>query len=188
MMKTRSIKHNGFTLIEVLIAVVILSIGLLGMAGIQIQGLRGTTSSTMRSQATILANDFAERAHVNFFAVPGAGQNATYSNVDTSLIDCNALPATFCSVTPDIAAADIPAGGCTTAQMATYDIFVFACGDTGNAGVNNLLPNSFATVTCDNAAAGCPIGSQLTININWQEANPSDGANVDKTVTMVFVP
>lgn len=188
MMKTTTSKYQGFTLIEVLIALVILSIGLLGMAGIQIQGLRGATSSTLRSQATILANDFAERAHANFFAAPGNAQNVTYANVDTSVINCANPPATLCSVSPDTAAADLPAAGCNSSQMAAYDVFVFACGDLGNAGINNLAANAFATVSCDNAASGCPIGSQLTVNVNWQEVNPTDGNNVDKTVTMVFVP
>jgi hypothetical protein len=72
--------------------------------------------------------------------------------------------------------------------MAAYDIFVFACGDTGNGGVNNLLPNGSATVSCNDAGNGCPIGSELTVNVNWQEITPSDGQNIDKTVTMVFVP
>jgi len=103
--KTYFNQSNGFTLIEVLITVVILSIGLLGMAGIQIQGLRGTTSSTVRSQATILANDIAERIRMNQdgMHLDGSPLNGDYTNVNISTDDqgnvslpCNAATAPTC--------------------------------------------------------------------------------------------
>jgi len=175
----------GFTLIEVLIAVVILSIGLLGMAGIQLQGLRGTTSSNLRSDATILANDIAERIHANIDGVSiGAAQNLEYANVDTATINCAATPATVCSDTPNSigVAACNAAGGVNS--MAAYDIFEFACGPTGTGGVKNSLPGGSATIDC---AAPCAFGSPLTINVNWSEVNPQ-GTALNKTVTMVVVP
>lgn len=180
----------GFTLIEVLIAVVILSIGLLGMAGIQLQGLRGTTSSTLRSDATILANDIAERIHANTggVTVAGAAQNTHYSDIDTSTIDCNSPP-TLCSASPGtpVVAACALAGGASaggTGSMAESDIFEFACGLNGAGGVN-AIPGGFATITCN--SAGCPFGSELTVNVNWAEVDPNGDPN-NQTVTMVFVP
>lgn len=180
----------GFTLIEVLIAVVILSIGLLGMAGIQLQGLRGTTSSNLRSDATILANDIAERVHTNkdgaiFNGNINPAQNQIYSNVDTSTINC-ATPPTLCSAspgTPAVAACAAPLG---PNSMAASDIFEFACGLNGTEGVNGLLPGGFATITCD--TPGCPFGSQLTVNVNWSEGLDQQGNPINKTVTMVFIP
>ncbi|WP_455208161.1 type IV pilus modification protein PilV [Kaarinaea lacus] len=172
----------GFTLIEVLIAVVILSIGLLGMAGIQLQGLRGTTSSTLRSDATIMANDIAERVHANLdgVSIAGAALNSHYSAVNTTGINCAAPPA-LCSANPGNPAV----AACATAgAMAVSDIFEFACGLTGTGGVN-MLPGGFATITCN--TPGCPFGSQLTVNVNWSEVNPG-GNPITKTVTMVFVP
>ena len=184
-------KPSGFTLIEVLITVVILSIGLLGMAGIQIQGLRGTTGSMARSQATILANDIAERIHMNangvlvVDAINPPGTNDHYSDVDTSAITCGQAVPTFCSVTPTNAAA----APCTTPRaMATFDIYDFACGLNHDAGVNELLPNGFATISCN--VAGCPIGTPLTISINWEESSTdsNNAAAVAKTVSMVIIP
>jgi len=180
----------GFTLIEVLIALVILSIGLLGMAGIQLQGLRGTTSSTLRSDATILANDIAERIHTNKDGVIfnnniNPAQNQIYSNVDTSAINC-AAPPTLCSAspgTPAVAACAAPLG---PNSMAASDIFEFACGLTGTGGVNNLLPGGSATITCD--TPGCPFGSLLTLNVNWSEGTDNQGNPINKTVTLVFAP
>jgi type IV pilus assembly protein PilV len=185
MAMSRNKNTSGFTLIEVLIAVVILSIGLLGMAGIQLQGLRGTTSSNLRSDATILANDIAERIHANVNGVSvGAAQNLEYANVDTAGINCANQPNTICSDTPNSAgvAACNAAGGANS--MAAYDIFEFACGPTGTGGVKNLLPTGSATINC---AAPCAFGSPLTINVNWSEVNPQ-GTALNKTVTMVVVP
>jgi type IV pilus assembly protein PilV len=194
-MKYKQQKIAGFTLIEILIAVIILSIGLLGMAGIQLKGLRGTTSSTLRSEATILANDIAERARINpaGLAIGSGNENVQYSIVDTSKIDCvNGKPNQMCSSDSTIAN-DAAVDSCTTQQMAAFDIFVFACGLGGDGGVNNLLPPdefgnpvSFATIAC-NANLGCPPGSELTINVNWSDLAPN-GTTINKTVTMVFVP
>ncbi len=56
---------RGFSLLEVLIAVVVLSIGLLGLAGLQANGLRGNYSAYLRSQATFYANDIIDRMRAN---------------------------------------------------------------------------------------------------------------------------
>lgn len=63
-------KHNlnaqaGFSLIEVLVAVLVLAVGLLGMAGLQAVTLQNGQSAYMRSQATILAYDIMDRMRVN---------------------------------------------------------------------------------------------------------------------------
>ena len=186
--KNISCNNKGFTLIEVLIAVIILSIGLLGMAGIQIKGLRGTTSSTVRSQATILANDIAERMHVNTNGVfiTGANANSHYANVNTNNITCGEDNApNFCSASPGNADVE----PCITPkEMAEFDIYEFACGLGHNAGIKNLLPSGNATISCNDMDNNCPPGSEITININWTELRPSDGEQMNKTVTMVVVP
>lgn len=53
--------QTGTSLLEVLIAVVILSIGLLGLAGLQVAGLRVNQGAMQRSQATMLAYDVLDR-------------------------------------------------------------------------------------------------------------------------------
>jgi type IV pilus assembly protein PilV len=49
-------KQSGATIIEILVAVLILSFGLLGMAALQTRALQGNQSSFQRSQAIMLAN------------------------------------------------------------------------------------------------------------------------------------
>ena len=56
---------RGFSLIEVLVSIVVLSIGLLGLASLQISGLRVAQSSFYRAQAAQLATDMADRLRAN---------------------------------------------------------------------------------------------------------------------------
>jgi len=58
-------RTSGFTLIEVLIAVLVLGIGLLGVAGLQSVALSMNQGSYVRTQATVLARDIADRMRAN---------------------------------------------------------------------------------------------------------------------------
>lgn len=58
-------KAAGFTLVEALVALLTLSIGLLGVAGLQLAGVRANQSAAWRSQATYLASDILERMRLN---------------------------------------------------------------------------------------------------------------------------
>jgi type IV pilus assembly protein PilV len=63
-----SVRHrnsSGLTLLEVLIAVLVLSIGMLGLAGLQTASLRFNMGAYYRTQATSLAYDFADRLRAN---------------------------------------------------------------------------------------------------------------------------
>ncbi|MCB1919948.1 MAG: type IV pilus modification protein PilV [Candidatus Competibacteraceae bacterium] len=57
--------QHGFTLIEVLVTVVVLAIGLLGLAGLQATALKYNSTAYQRSQAVILAYDIIERMRAN---------------------------------------------------------------------------------------------------------------------------
>jgi len=61
--------QRGVSLVEVLVAVVVLSIGLLGLAGLQASGMRVGQSSIHRSQAAQLAYDILDRMRANRAAV-----------------------------------------------------------------------------------------------------------------------
>jgi len=58
-------RQRGLTLIEVLVAVLILGIGLLGIAGLQVRGMQFNHSAYLRSQASILAYDMLDRMRAN---------------------------------------------------------------------------------------------------------------------------
>lgn len=57
--------QSGMTLVEALVALLVLCIGLLGVAGLQIQALRANHGAYLRSQATMLAHDIADRMRAN---------------------------------------------------------------------------------------------------------------------------
>ena len=57
--------QEGMTLIEVLVAVLILTVGLLGAAAIQLNALKYTDSSRMTSQASFIAYDMMDRIRAN---------------------------------------------------------------------------------------------------------------------------
>lgn len=58
-------RNHGLGLIEVVITVLILAVGLLGMAGLQTRAAQFNHSAYLRSQATVLAYDISDRMRVN---------------------------------------------------------------------------------------------------------------------------
>jgi type IV pilus assembly protein PilV len=61
----RRARHSGFSLIEVLIAIVVLSFGLLGMVGLQAASLQANRDARLQSAAIVLAREFAEMMRGN---------------------------------------------------------------------------------------------------------------------------
>jgi type IV pilus assembly protein PilV len=57
--------QRGTTLIETLVALVVLSVGLLGIAALQMTSLRNNRGAHLRSQAQVLAYDIADRMRAN---------------------------------------------------------------------------------------------------------------------------
>jgi type IV pilus assembly protein PilV len=65
MMSLQQRSQRGFTLIEILVTVVLISVGLLGVAALQLTTLRGNQEAYVRSQASALANDILDRMRAN---------------------------------------------------------------------------------------------------------------------------
>lgn len=87
-------RTSGFSLIEVLIALVVFSIGLLGVAGLQMSGLRANNSSALRSQATYLAYDMADRMRANIQGInDGSYNNLSGDPGDPGCVSSNCTPA-----------------------------------------------------------------------------------------------
>ena len=86
---------SGFTLLEVMIAVFVLAVGLLGVAGMQMIGLRNNNSAALRTQAVFLAQDIADRMRAN----PTAVAAGAYDDDEglPSCPDTSCVPASGCS-------------------------------------------------------------------------------------------
>ena len=99
--------QSGFTLIEVLVALIILSIGLLGLAGLQATGLRQNHSSLLRSQATFLAYDIADRIRANRQA---AVDNSAYNIAEGGVVSSWGVAQTDLTEWKANLAAQLPSG------------------------------------------------------------------------------
>jgi type IV pilus assembly protein PilV len=73
-------RGRGVTLVETLIALLVLSIGLLGLAGLETTSLRFNTSAYYRTQATALAYDLADRMRANRQAALANAYNVAFQN------------------------------------------------------------------------------------------------------------
>lgn len=69
--------QSGFTLLEVLVAMLVLSIGLLGLAGLMASGVRNNLSATHRTQATWAAYDIIDRLRANRALALAGSYNTT---------------------------------------------------------------------------------------------------------------
>ncbi len=171
-------RQLGFNMIEILIAIAVLAIGLLGIAALQVQGVRYNYGSFTRSIAVMLTNDYAERMYANR---PGVNL-AAYGAYDSAAVDCDTEPGKICATQLDTATPEI----CAAQEMADYDRYVVACGfaTTGGryGGVNDLLPSGTMTVSCIDAAgtaATCDTGLRHVITVSWQERGSTSSNNTE---------
>lgn len=142
--------NKGFTLLEVLIAVLVLSIGLLGLAGLQLTGLRNNHSAHLRGQATQFAYDMVDQMRAN----PVGMAVSAYNNPSASAT-----------------AACLTTAGCTPAQMAEHDMFEWT------TNIAATLPDGDAIVCLDatpedgtSGAKGCSGGGSVyAVKIWWTD-------------------
>ncbi len=155
---------HGFTLLEVLVALVIFSVGLLGLAGLQMSSVRSNSSAQYRTQATLVLQDLAERMHANTAAV---GTN-TYSGIDFTTIDCTAPPTPYCADSGGTAAA-----ACSPQEMASFDGWMSFCM------ASNALPGAALAINAS--------GTLRTLTVNWNEPAAEGGVDA-KSVAMTLQP
>jgi len=170
-------KNDGFTLVEILITVLILSIGLLGLAGLQVRSMKSNHSSYLRSQATIMAYDIIDRMRANPKAVTDTAYvaNAAYTVTPPTTTP----PNPYYSVDGTAATGSCTTtGGCTTTQMAKTDItqwrVALATQLPGGVGVICLDSspddgNTLATPQCSNS------GTVYAIKIWWNDERDNAG-------------
>jgi type IV pilus assembly protein PilV len=155
-------KQSGTTLMEVLVSLLVLSFGMLGMAGVQGVSLRGNQAAYYRTMATTLSTDIVERMRANLAAVD-AGSYDDIAGAATA----NCFTAT----------------GCTGAQMAAQDVLDWT------ASVAAALPLGAAAVCLDStptdgtaAANGCDgLGDIYAIKLWWDDDRDGTADQVFRT-------
>ena len=109
---SRPLRLRGFMLVEVLVTVVIFTVGILGVIGLQTLALSSAHLSSLRSEATLLVSDMAERMRSNLGAV-NAGAATTYDDATPGTNACRAIYATAVEASPVT---------CTPAELAADDL------------------------------------------------------------------
>lgn len=153
----------GYSLLEILVATLVLSVGLLGIAGMFIATLQDTRSGLNRSKASVFAWDMAERIRANRTA--GAGYAATETDAGT--------PAN-CSARHDVSA---PAE-CSPDDLAAHDIYEWK---QRISDASRGLPEGTGSITL-NSSTSPPT---YTIQVNWMDGYANDGSVVTDSLTVV---
>ncbi len=160
--------QRGFTLIEVMVAVVILAVGLLGMASLMARSQKSNESAYSRSQATLMAYDIVERMRTNLIDPASSDRKykvlfVTESSSNTSQYAFSSLP----SCTPPTGA--LPAGG---ASRASHDIASWC------SSLKSSLPSVDAAntkISFDTSKLDTLGIAKVTVRIQWQDNSKDDG-------------
>jgi type IV pilus assembly protein PilV len=144
---------RGFSLVEVMVALIIIAVGMLGIAKIQALAFSSTGVASARSLAAIEASSLAAAMSANRgYWAAGFAPVTPILVTGTTISDANLAIAADCTT-----AGALP---CAPATMAAYDMQQWAIA------LNALLPNDQAIVTCA-ALPGAPIS--CTIQISWTD-------------------
>ena len=149
--KATHIKQQGVGLIEILITVILISIGFLAAARMQVEGMRFSQSAYYQSQAYFLANDMINRMRTNTEGV----ENGEYDNISTS------------------ASAMDPGCGaqaCDASQIALQDVYEWGSYFHSRDGAVNFIP---ALPSSDGITANATVVSIAddiwSVQLTWSE-------------------
>jgi type IV pilus assembly protein PilV len=151
---------QGFSLVEVMVALIVTSIGLLGIAKLGSLALSSTGTASTRSLVAIQAAGLASAMHADR-AYWAAGLAPATFKVTNGVIGDATLVAALVAAGSDCTSGSLRAQPyCTPAQMAAYDLWIW-----GNR-LNQLLPNYETTITCSNVVA---VPVDCSIQVQWME-------------------
>ncbi len=161
-MKNRSLTKRrralGFSMIELLVAVLVMGIGVLGITGLQMVSLQNNRGALTRADAVQLAYDILDRIRAN---PGGVYTGLALGAAPPVMVDCEAAV-------------------CTEATMATFDQAVWKCslGNWNNhancaavRGVILPLAANQPGLPSGDGSIAVNAGGIVTITVQWQEPN-----------------
>lgn len=132
----------GFGLLEVLIALVILSVGLLGIAGLITSTLKSNDSAYMRTQATTLAYNIIDRMRANLDSAENGAYNLSIPYVP-----------------PPAASTVCASNTCTPNQLTAYDL------NQWEFDLHKALPQGLGAITTSNSGSV----TVVTVTVYWND-------------------
>ncbi|NOY73177.1 MAG: type IV pilus modification protein PilV [Gammaproteobacteria bacterium] len=171
--------QRGTSLLEVLIATVVIASGLLGIAALQLKSIQNSTNAQYRAIATDIAWTMADRMRANL------AEDNSYSNVTAN---CAAIVKS-CTMVPT-ATNTASTDSCSAAEIAAYDIKSVLCTVSGQP---ELPGGTLSIAACDDALAGdgdvCSPHSTFEIKASWRTRTDFDGSGeFEDEVILVVVP
>jgi type IV pilus assembly protein PilV len=172
---------RGFSLIEVLVALVVVSVGLLGIAKMQALAYASTGVASKRSLAAIEASSLASSMHANrtYWATGAGAVTVTVNKTVITSTDPALVAVTDCTT-----AGSAP---CVPSAVAAYDVQSWV------TGLAALLTNDQASIVC--ATAAVPVTCVITITwsenavaVNSQEAAAATAALAAGTPAALQLP
>jgi type IV pilus assembly protein PilV len=174
-------KQKGFTLLEVMIALLVFSMGLLGMAGLLTLSVKTTHVAYQRTQASFLAQAMADRMRANVMGIWSGKYAVTGAATSPTLPWATDCTAATCSVA-DVAKRDLEIWDYQLSQFLPTPTRTIKCPATGYAA-------PAPTPTADQLVLLPPYGSFCEVDITWNEAGVDRDIAVNKeTLTWVFQP
>lgn len=166
-MQLRVRRQRGVTLLESMVAIVLVALGVLGILGVQLRTLAETQTAVRRAQAIRLIEDLSERIKSNPSAL-ASGVLARYE------VDWGAVTGDVPSCTT--------APGCEAGDMARADIVQW------KATVAATLPLGDAAVFRVAAGGANNVRTQLAVMIGWRENERRREGDTDEQVAAYKTP
>lgn len=160
--KMKIISNRGFTLMEVLVALAVLSIGLLGMAGMQLFSLTSNYDAYLRTQATYFAYDLIDKVRANRAETLTGGYDSALSSIPGSFTNCQ-----------------LPSANCSTTQLATFELTQWKCGlgaYAGNAAC--VAPLNLTTILPSGDGSVTRAGNDITVTVQWIDRGTTETISV----------
>jgi type IV pilus assembly protein PilV len=187
------VRAGGFSLVEIMVAVVVICVGLLGVAKMQALALSNTTTARLRSLAALEASSLASAMHSNrqywantpptsVVVTPNTPNAPAIVASDAALAATAGADLAIYPALPQNCVGNSGSGAmCTAANLAAFDLAWWL------TSLNTLLPNPGATLACSNAApAACTIQITWTENAVAMNASENNAPNAQQFQTPTY--
>ena len=170
-------QQRGVGLVEVLVALLLLAVAVLGFTAMQVSAIKATDESLMRTRSLTIMRGGAETMRANPDGIV-AFRTALNGSTDSVTVGGKAITKTSCITTT--ATTPLPADGCTIDQLATRDALLIRSHAIANDITIGMAPNGCPGTT-GNQERQCFIASWGDTTVALDDAAPYACAKVDGT-------